>query len=82
MKILPIHSEIEEYLKKRSLTKKFEKQKRLFEGNPFHPSLKTELLEPRKIRLWSFRIDQKYRAIFIFREKDTVEIIDVNDHYQ
>lgn len=82
MKILSVHSEIEEYLKKRNIKKKFEKQKKLFEKNPFHPSLRTELLEPRKMRIWSFRIDQKYRAIFIFREKDTVEIIDVNDHYQ
>lgn len=82
MKVLPIHSEISDYLKKRNIGKKFEKQIRLFEQNPFHPSLKTELLEPRKMRIWSFRIDRKYRAIFIFHEKDTVEIIDVNDHYQ
>ena len=82
MKILPLHPEINDYLKKKNLEKKFEKQIRLFENNPFHPSLRTELLEPRNMRIWSFRIDRKYRAIFIFREKDTVEIIDVNDHYQ
>jgi hypothetical protein len=44
MKILPLHPEIKEYLKKRNLEKKFEKQKKLFEKNPFHPSLKTGLL--------------------------------------
>ena len=82
MKVLPLHLKTEKYLRKRNLTKKFEKQKRLFEENPFHPGLKTELLEPRKMRIWSFRIDRKYRAIFIFQESDTVEIIDVNDHYQ
>ncbi|MBI5186121.1 MAG: type II toxin-antitoxin system YoeB family toxin [Nitrospinae bacterium] len=82
MKILPLHPEIIDYLKKRNLEKKFEKQIRFFEKNPFHPSLKTELLEPRKMRIWSFRIDKKYRVIFIFHEKDSVEIIDVNDHYQ
>ena len=82
MKILPIHLEIREYLKKRNLEKKFEKQKQLFEKNPFYPSLETELLEPRKMRIWSFRIDRKYRAIFIFREKDIVEIIEINNHYQ
>ena len=82
MKILPLHPEINDYLKRRNLEKKFEKQIRLFENNPFHPSLRTELLEPRNMRIWSFRIDRKYRAIFIFREKDTVEIIDINDHYQ
>ncbi len=82
MKILPIYPEIREYLKKRNLEKKFEKQKKLFGENPFYPGLKTELLEPRRMRIWSFRIDRKYRAIFIYREKDTIEIIDVNDHYQ
>lgn len=82
MKILPLHLEIKEYLRKRNLEKRFKKQQQLFENNPFHPSLKTELLEPRKMRIWSFRIGRKYRAIFIYREKDTIEIIDVNDHYQ
>jgi len=38
MKILPLHPEIREYLKKRKLERKFEKQKKLFEKNPFHPS--------------------------------------------
>lgn len=82
MKILPIHSEIQNYLKKRNLERKFEKQKRIFEQNPFYPSLETELLEPKKMRIWSFRIDRKYRAIFIFREKEIIEIVDVNNHYQ
>ena len=82
MKILSLHPEIRECLEKRKLEKKFEKQKNLFEQNPFHPSLETELLEPKKMRIWSFRIDRKYRAIFIFREKDIIEIIDVNNHYQ
>ena len=82
MKILSLHPEIREYLEKRKLEKKFEKQKNLFEENPFHPSLETELLEPKKMRIWGFRIDRKYRAIFIFREKGIIEIIDVNNHYQ
>ena len=82
MKILPLHFEIEAYLEKRRLKKKFEKQIYFFKENPFHPSLETELLEPRHLRLWSFRLDKKYRAIFIFRDSNMVEIIDVNNHYQ
>ena len=82
MKILPLHPEIKEYLKKRNIEKKFEKQIKFFKQNPFYPSLETELFEPRRMRIWSFRIDRKYRAIFIYREKNTIEIIDVNDHYQ
>lgn len=82
MKILPLHPELKAYLKARQLEKKFEKQLNLFKDNLFHPSLRTELLEPRRMKIWSFRIDKKYRALFIFAEKDVVEIIDVNDHYQ
>ena len=82
MKIWPLHSEISVYLKKRRLEKKFEKQKLIFEQNLFHPSLSTELLEPKHMRIWSFRIDKKYRAIFIFREKDAIEILDINNHYK
>ena len=82
MKIIPLHSEIKNYLRKRNLIKKFEKQKRIFETSPFHSSLKTEILEPKKMRIWSFRVDKKYRAIFIFQKKDVIEIIDVNNHYQ
>jgi Txe/YoeB family toxin of Txe-Axe toxin-antitoxin module len=82
MKVLPLHPELKAYLKTRQLEKKFEKQLSLFKENPFHPSLRTELLEPRRMKIWSFRIDKKYRTLFIFIEKDTVEIIDVNDHYQ
>jgi plasmid maintenance system killer protein len=82
MIILPLKPRLEEYLKNRKLGKKFDKQKKLFEQNISHPSLETELLEPRQFRLWSFRVDQKYRAIFIFSAKDIVEIIDINNHYQ
>jgi len=82
MKILPLHLEIKNYLRKRNLVKKFEKQKRIFETSPFCSSLKTKLLEPKKMRIWSFRVNRKYRAIFIFHKKDVVEIIDINNHYQ
>jgi len=82
MKILPVHREIIRYLRERQLLKKFEKQLGLFEQDTFHPSLETELLEPRELRIWSFRIDKKYRAMFIFRSSDTIEILEANNHYQ
>lgn len=82
MKILPLNPEIADYLRDRRLEKKFEKQKKIFEANPFHPSLNTELMEPKVMRIWSFRVDKKYRAIFIFRDKETIEVLDVNNHYR
>ena len=82
MIILPLHFEIEKYLQKRGLLNKFAKQKRIFEDNPFYKSLNTEILEPKYLRIWSFRVDKKYRAIFIFRSQHEVEILDVNNHYK
>lgn len=69
------------YLKKRNLLKKFEKQLSIFKNNPKHPSLNTEILEPKQLRIYSFRIDKKYRTIFIIKNGE-IEIVDINDHYQ
>ena len=82
MRILSLHEDLEAYLKRRNLEKKFKKQKTLFQQSLFHPSLEAELLEPKHMRIWSFCIDRKYRALFIFHTKNLVEIIDINNHYQ
>jgi Txe/YoeB family toxin of Txe-Axe toxin-antitoxin module len=82
MEVFPLHPEIVEHAAQRGLAKKLAKQLALFRNNPFHPGLETELLESRHLRIWSFRLDKKYRAIFIFRDANSVEIIDVNNHYR
>lgn len=76
-----LHPDIGQYLKKRNLEKKYKKQLELLLQNFRHPSLHTEILEPKARKIYSFRIDQKYRAIFVVR-KGEVLIIDVNDHYE
>jgi len=82
MIILPLRPDLQKYLHKHNLEKKFIKQKRLFENNPAHPSLNTELLEPKRLKIYSFRLDKKYRAIFIYTGNNIIEIIDINPHYQ
>jgi len=81
MIIRPLRPDLQKYLSKHNLEKKFSKQKRLFENNPAHPGLNTELLEPKRLKIYSFRLDRKYRAIFIYTGQETVEIIDINPHY-
>jgi plasmid maintenance system killer protein len=44
---------------------KFEKAKQLFEQDENHPSLNVEVLEPKHLKIYSFRLDRKYRVIFI-----------------
>lgn len=82
MILLPVHPEILEYVENRRLLRTFQKQCRLFIVNSEHPSLHTEALEPKHLKIHSFRVTKKYRAIFIYRGPDVVEILDVNNHYQ
>jgi plasmid maintenance system killer protein len=78
----PLEQEIERYIIRHGLRKKFNKQLKLFLANSHHPSLHTERLEPKSAGLYSFRIDIKYRVIFGFHASDVIEIVDINDHYQ
>jgi plasmid maintenance system killer protein len=80
MKSKDLHSDLTKYLKKHSLENKFKKQLAILLKDFRHPSLHTEILEPRFRKIYSFRIDQKYRAIFIIRNGEIL-IIDINDHY-
>lgn len=82
MIIKPIRDDLEYYLKKHNLTKKYTKSKNLFENDPFYPSLNTELLEPKDRLIYSFRLDKKYRAIFIYIDTNTIEIITFTNHYK
>lgn len=82
MNILPLHSALVRYIEARGLARRFEKQSKLFVVNINHPSLETELLEPKHLRIFSFRLNRKYRAIFIFRNRETIEVIDINNHYR
>lgn len=82
IKILPLSTKILKLLQKHHLQKKFEKQLKLLEANPRHPSLHLELLEPKKYGIYSFRVDRKFRALFIFRpDQNSLEILNLTVHY-
>lgn len=80
--ILDLREDLRQYLQKHGLSKKWERVKGLFEDDPSHPSLHTELLEPKHHLIYSFRIDKKYRAIFICLSEDQVEMIAITKHYR
>ena len=82
MKIKDLRDDLKSYLKKHNLEKKYYKAKTLFENDPFYPSLHTELLEPKERLIYSFRLDKKYRAIFIYVGKNEVEIVAITNHYK
>ncbi len=57
--IIELRPDIEEYIRKHGLSRKWEKSKKLFEDNPSHPSLNTELLEPKHRLIYSFNFEVK-----------------------
>ena len=81
MQIDHLNPVLEKKVKKLSLGEKFLKSKRLFEGNYRHPSLHTELLEPKQFGIYSFRIDKRYRAQFTVVD-GRARILDISLHYQ
>lgn len=83
LQILPCSKIVLKKIKVFGLEKKFNKQITLFSQDSRHPSLHTELLLPKEYGIYSFRIDQKYRTLFIFRkEKNAIEILNITSHYQ
>lgn len=82
MRIKPLRDDLSLYLKKHNLTEKYSKCKMLFQQNPFYPSLHVELLEPKHRLIYSFRLDRKYRALFIYTGDQEIEIIAFTNHYK
>ncbi|MCX6581346.1 MAG: hypothetical protein NT166_14330 [Candidatus Aminicenantes bacterium] len=82
MRIKPLRDDLTLYLKKHNLTEKYNKSKMLFQQNPFYPSLHVELLEPKHRLIYSFRLDRKYRALFIYTDEQEIEIIAFTNHYK
>lgn len=82
MNILPLDDDLIAFLQKHRLQKKWEKSQFLLQTNIGYPGLNVELLEPKERKIYSFRLDKKYRGIFLFTESDTIEVIAFTNHYQ
>lgn len=80
--IRPLRKDIVAYVKSRGLNRKWDKSRELFLENPRHPSLHTEILEPKENLVYSFRIDHQYRALFLVHNDKSIEIIKITNHYQ
>ncbi len=78
----PLSPRLQKYITKHKLDRAFAKQLSLFLLSPRHPSLHTELLEPKYLGIYSFRVTRSYRAIFIYEGNRAIEIVDINNHYE
>ncbi|MFA4831025.1 MAG: hypothetical protein WC862_01850 [Patescibacteria group bacterium] len=81
MRIKPLGRDVEKTIDRYSLRRKWDKAKKLFETNLRHPSLHTELLEPHWRGIYSFRLDNKYRALF-FIDEGQAEVFKITKHYK
>jgi hypothetical protein len=81
-KISELRPDLHEYLNAHGLTKKWQKAKALFEKNPSHKSLNTELLEPKHRAIYSFRLDKQYRALFVHLGGGVIEVFAITKHYR
>lgn len=81
MQASPLSEKVQVEIGSFGLEKKFAKALKLFVLNHRHPSLHTELLEPRHRGIYSFRIDRKFRALF-FLTANGAEIFKITNHYK
>ncbi len=82
MRANPLRKNLQKYLVRHGLSRKFEKQLNHFLVDSTYPSLNTEKMKIGHIDIYSFRIDRKYRVIFTYNSDESIEIIDINNHYQ
>jgi len=83
MELLPLGKTSKEKIARYNLSKKFDKQISLLLTNQKYPSLNVELLEPKKLGFYSFRIDRKFRAVFVFhKDLNAIEVITITNHYK
>ncbi len=81
MQANPLRKDLLKYLSNHGLLERFKKQLDYFLNDPSHPSLNTEKIKIKNYEAYSFRIDRKYRVIFVYYSDDSIEIVDINNHY-
>ena len=58
----------------------FDERLILFEKEPFHPILYNHPLTGERFGQWSINVTGNWRAIYVFRGKDTIIFIDIDTH--
>ncbi len=66
--------------KDKKLVVKIEKQIKLFESNPKHPSLRTHKLTGNLTNRWSISINKGLRMVYLILKEDTAYFIDLGTH--
>lgn len=62
------------------IRRQFEKRLFIFEENLFHPQLNNHPLTGDRRGQWSINVTGDWRAIYVFKDKDTIVFIDIDTH--
>lgn len=62
------------------IARQFDERFRIFEGNSYHPLLNNHPLGGDRKGQWSINITGDWRAIYVFKNEDTVVFIDIDTH--
>jgi addiction module RelE/StbE family toxin len=62
------------------IQKKAERREKIFISNPFNPVLETHKLKGRLKNYWSYSVDENYRILFRFENKNKVIYFDIGTH--
>jgi len=66
--------------KDKKLVVKIEKQIKLFESNPKHPSLRTHKLTGNLTNRWSISINKGLRMVYLMLDEDIAYFVDIGTH--
>lgn len=80
--IIDFHRLFQKRYKKINLKirRQFDERLILFEKELFHPTLHNHPLGGDRIGQWSINITGDWRAIYVFKDKNTVIFIDIDTH--
>ena len=78
--IIKVVPQVRKKARKLGLINQLDEQISLFTNNPKHPSLNLEKLELKKRNIWSFRINDQWRALTV-KDKNTIWIYDLVDYH-
>lgn len=68
------------YKKDKKLVSRIEKQIKLFESNPKHPSLRTHKLTGNLTNRWSISISRELRMVYLMLDEDIAYFVDLGAH--
>ncbi len=68
------------YKKDKKLIQRIEKQIKLFESNPKHPSLRTHKLTGNFNNRWSISINKVLRMVYLVLDENTAYFVDLGTH--